>query len=126
MTAKRHDAAAGPADVPEQLLEDRRGADDLDPGRVLRPADGVADGAGSFRARGGGVGVGDAEELGAWRAADPLDELRGVAGEMPLEQLVDAARMLQRLVARRADEPRRLTAAALAPQSVRAAAGFLR
>ena len=51
VAAQGEDAAAGPADVAEQQLQDRRGADHLHAGRVLRPADGVADGAGAVRAR---------------------------------------------------------------------------
>ena len=41
MAAERHDPAARAAHVPEQELDDRRGADHLDADRVLRPADRV-------------------------------------------------------------------------------------
>ena len=44
-------AAAGPADVAEQELDDRRGADDLDADGVLRPADRVGERAGALAAR---------------------------------------------------------------------------
>jgi hypothetical protein len=37
--AQREDAAARAAHVPEQLLDDRRGADVLDADGVLRPPD---------------------------------------------------------------------------------------
>ena len=51
VAAEREDAAARTADVPEQLLDDRRRADDLDADRVLRPADRVAEGPGALAAR---------------------------------------------------------------------------
>ena len=43
MPAQGHDPAAGPADVAEQRLQDRRGPDVLHADRVLGPADGVAE-----------------------------------------------------------------------------------
>ncbi len=79
VAAQRQDAAARPADVAQQELEDRGGADHLHAGRVLGPADGVADGAGLLRPGGREEGVGDVEEGVARHAADPLDDLRGVA-----------------------------------------------
>ena len=51
MAAQRQDAAAGPADIAEQPLDDRRGADDLHAERVMRPADRVAERAGALAAR---------------------------------------------------------------------------
>ncbi len=44
MVSKSVDASAGAANVAEQQLEHCRGADDLRPEAVLRPADGVDDG----------------------------------------------------------------------------------
>ena len=49
--AQRHDPAARPADVAEQELDDRGGADELDADRVLRPADGVDERARALAAR---------------------------------------------------------------------------
>src|SRR5207248_11576567 len=49
VAAKREDAAAGPPDVAEQQLDDRRRADDLHTGGVLGPADGVAEGRRALR-----------------------------------------------------------------------------
>src|SRR6185295_17966067 len=90
-----------------------------------RPAHRVADRAGLLRAGGRGVDVGDAEEQILRRAADTLDQLRRVAGEVTCEQLVYAARMPQRLVALGSDQRRGLPAFALAPQAVAAARAFL-
>ena len=42
MTAQREDAAAGTSDVAEEKLQDRCGANDLHAGRMLRPADRIA------------------------------------------------------------------------------------
>ena len=51
VSAQRQNAAAGPSDISEQQLQNRRGADDLHAVRVLRPADRVADGCGFLRCR---------------------------------------------------------------------------
>ena len=103
VAAQGQDAAAGPADVAQQELQDRGRADHLHAGRVLRPADRVADG----RRCGPGPRrwperLGDLQERLARRAADLLDHLRRVAGVVPAEDLEDAARVLQgRVGARR-------------------------
>ena len=62
VAAQREDAAARPADVAEQQLQDRGGADDLHADRMLRPADGVADRGRAIRAGGAAEDVGDVEE----------------------------------------------------------------
>ncbi len=46
MASQREDAAARTAGVPEQALDDARGADHLHADRVVGPGDGVAEGAG--------------------------------------------------------------------------------
>ena len=51
VAAQRDDAAAGAAHVPEQQLDDRGGADDLDADGVLRPADRVGERATCARGR---------------------------------------------------------------------------
>ena len=79
MAAQRHDAAAGPADVAEQQLDDRGGADVLDADRVLGPADRVAEGAGPLAAGVLAERLGDLEEGLLRHAADLLDHLRRVA-----------------------------------------------
>ena len=116
VAAHGHDAAAGPADVAQQQLEDAGGADDLHAGRVLRPADGVDDGAGALAAR-------SCRRAARRRATicsgvQPQicdDHLRRVAGEVLAQELHDAARVLQRRVARRL--PARLVRSAAAAAS---------
>ena len=74
VAAQREDAAARPADVAEQQLQDRAGADHLHAGRVLRPADRVADGRRAVAARVADQRLGDLQELLAWacrRSARP-------------------------------------------------------
>ena len=93
VSAQREDAAAGPADVAEQQLQDRRRADDLHADRMLRESDRVADRRGAVRPRARGVAIGDLEERLARDAADALDHLRRVAREVPDELLIDVARM---------------------------------
>ena len=98
--AQGHDAATGTADVAQQQLQDRGGADDLGAHAVVGPADRVAE-------RGGALAAAVARSArrrprancSGRDAADLLHHLGGVAGEVPLEDLVDAARVLQRLVA---------------------------
>ena len=63
VAAQREDAAAGAADVAEQQLDDRRGADDLHADRVLRPADRVADRRRALAARVAAQRLGDGHEL---------------------------------------------------------------
>ena len=118
MSAQRHDAAAGTADVAEQQLKDRCGADDLRPGRMLRPPDGVADRSRLVGPRPIDVVTGDAREHVARRTADAFDELRRVTREVLLQQLVHAARMLERIVAIGADQAGRLPAACVTEQTV--------
>ena len=100
MAAQREDAAAGTADVAEQQLKDRGGANDLNAGRVLRPADGVADGAGPFRSGGAAEGSAIERSIRAERRRrlrpSPACSARSAA-----KNLEDAARMLQRRVAPR-------------------------
>src|SRR5204862_7171686 len=86
------------ADVAQQQLDDRGGADVLHPHRVLSPTDGVAEGA---RALPPGVvaqRLAHLEELLARDPAGLLDELGGVAREVLAQELVDAARVLEGLV----------------------------
>src|SRR5438067_1083719 len=99
VTAQRHDAAAGPPHVAEQQLDDRGRADVLHADGVLRPADRVAEGAGALAARVPAQLLGDADDQIGRDAADLADELRRVARIVPAQDLVDAARVLQRLVA---------------------------
>ena len=97
--AQRQDPAARAADVAEQHLQDRRGADVLHADGVLRPADAVDERRGPVPAGVLGDQLADLLEDVLRDAADPLHHLRRVAREVPLEHLEDAARVLQRLVA---------------------------
>ena len=100
VAAQGHDAAARPADVAQQRLQDRRRADVLDADGVMGPADGVAERPGALAdpscrtAAPATFG----EQLGR-DAAGLAHHLRRVPGEVPLEDLVHAARVLQGLVA---------------------------
>ena len=96
--AQGQDAAAGPAHVAQQRLQDRGGADVLHADGVLGPADAVHERGGPLPAGVLRDQPGDLGELLRRDAADFLDELRGVPGEVPLEHLEHAARMLQRRV----------------------------
>ena len=78
VAAHRHDAAAGPADVAEQELQDAGGADDLHAGGVLRPADRVDDGAGALAAGVGAEQLGHPHELLRRAAAHLATTISGV------------------------------------------------
>ena len=102
MAAQGEDSAAGPAHVAEQCLQDRRGTDVLHADGVLSPAQTVDERGGAVAA---GIGRDQLAHLGeqvAWDAAGLFDHLRGVAGEVPLQHLEHAPRMLQRVVGVRA------------------------
>ena len=99
VAAHRHDAAARAPDVAEQQLDDRAGADHLHAEAVLRPADAVDEHGRALAPRVGDQRLGDLEERLARDAAHALDHLRRVARVVLLEQLEDAARVLERLVA---------------------------
>src|SRR5512146_110346 len=63
---------------------------------MLRPADGVTDGAGLVGSGGGAEGLGDIQENVSGHAAGLFNHRRRVAGEVPLQHLVHAPRMLER------------------------------
>ena len=93
--AEGEDAAAGPADVAEQHLDDRRRADVLDADGVLRPADRVGEGRRALAAGVLAERLGDLEEVGDGAAAGLGDDLGRVARVVALEDLEDAARVLE-------------------------------
>ena len=99
VAAQGQDPSAGPTHVPEQRLHDRRGADVLHPHGVVRPADRVGERAGPLAAAVVAQGLGDLAEQLLRDPTGALDHLRRVAGVVPLQQLEDAARVLERLVA---------------------------
>ena len=96
MSAQGEDAAAGPPDIAEQQLQDRRRANDLHALGVLRPSHGVADGAGLLRPGGIAEGFRNFVEQLLRNAGVAFDQFRRVAREVPPQDLEDAARMLQR------------------------------
>ena len=89
------DAAAGPADVAEQQLDEADAPDDLHPGDVVGETDGIDDAADLLRHAGGAEHVGDLGELVHRHAGDLGDLLRCVAGVVGLHQREDAAGVLQ-------------------------------
>src|SRR5262245_37693363 len=82
VASQREDAAPGTADVSEQELEDARRSDVLRADVVLRPSDGVAEGARALSSRAPRKRLGDKDELLARDAADPFDHLGRVAPEV--------------------------------------------
>jgi hypothetical protein len=98
VTAQRDDPAARPTDVPEQLLDDRGRADVLDADRVLRPADGVTERACLLAAGVTRECFGHVNEVVDAAPAHIGDELGRVALIVPLQDLEDAARVMERLV----------------------------
>ncbi len=121
VSAQRHDPAAGATDVAQQHLQDRRGADVLHADAVVGPAHRVAERAGALASAVARERVGYPRELLGRDAADLLHHLRGVAREVPLEDLEDAVRVLQGLVAEALPADRRATGAvALRARDLRA------
>jgi hypothetical protein len=95
---ERHDPAARPADVAEQELDDGGGADVLDADRVLRPAERIDERRGALAAGVRAQGLGHRDDVLGAAAADLGHELRRIAPEVLLQELVDAAWMLERRV----------------------------
>src|SRR5438270_448186 len=93
VAAESHHPPARTSYVPQEELQDGRGADDLDALRVLGPADSVAE---SRRPLAPGIladGLGDLEESLLWTTSYTLDHLQGVLGKVALEDLEHAARV---------------------------------
>ena len=84
--------------LPSEQLQDAGGADHLDPGRVLGPAQGVDDGAGPLPPGIAAQMLRHPHQLFGRASADLRHHLRRVAGEVALEQLEDASRMRQRRI----------------------------
>jgi hypothetical protein len=93
-----HDAAAGPTYVAQEELDDGGGADVLDAVGMLRPSDRVGEGGGPIPARVVAHRIADPQEEVLGDAAHLLNHLRGVAGVVPLQDLEDAAGVLEGLV----------------------------
>src|SRR5207302_649256 len=95
-----HDALpiSGPADVAQQLLEDRRGANDLNADRVLRPGHCVREAGRSIPTRVAKDGFGQLQKTLLTDTADAFDHLRRVARIVSLQNLQHAPRILQRRI----------------------------
>ena len=100
VAAQGHNAAARPAHVAEQQLQDAGSAYDLHAGGVLRPAQRVGNASGPLASGVGAEQFRDAQKLFRLAAAHLGNDLRRVAGEVPAQNLHNAARMLQGRVAR--------------------------
>ncbi len=100
VAAQRLDTAAGAPDVPQQKLEHTGRPDELGAGRMLGPAHRVDERAGALAPGIPCQRLAHLQERLAWHPTGPLDHLGGVAGVVPLEDLVDAAGVLQRRVLR--------------------------
>ena len=91
-------AAAGAANIAHQQLQHRRRADDLRAEAVLRPAHRIDDGGDLLHVAvlaDGGEQVAGLQKLVLRNAGDARHHLRRVARVLLLQQLIDAARMLQ-------------------------------
>ena len=88
-------AAAGHADIAEQKLHHCHGADHLRAGGVLGPAQGIKNSAGFVGHGGFAPGFGDGEEIFFAGAAQRAHHIQRVTRIMLLEQLPNAARVLQ-------------------------------
>src|SRR5260370_30488117 len=98
MAAQREDAAARTPDVAEQQLQDGRRANDLRAVTLLRRAERVADRAGPLPSGVLGQNLSDLEKEG-WRSTTYLlHHLGRVSRVVSLQDLEDAAWMLQRLI----------------------------
>ena len=98
MAAQGQDPATRTPDVAEQRLQDRAGANHLNPGCVMRPSDRVAP---RRRALPAGVlrdGLSHLQEHVTGAPGHALDHLRRVASVVAAHDLVHAPRMLQRAV----------------------------
>ena len=92
---QRHDAAARATDIAHQELQNRCSADELGPEGVLSPPDGVREAGGALAPGVLDDGAGEVVEILEADAADVAHHLRGVAGEVPLDDLEYRPRVLQ-------------------------------
>ena len=98
MASQGVNAASGHADIAQQELYQRRGADHLGAYRVLGPPQGVHEGGGTVGHGGGGEYLADLEKLLLRRATDVAHHFRRIAGVVLLHQVEHATGMLQSLV----------------------------
>ena len=90
VSAQRQNSAARAANISQQQLQNRGGADNLHPVRMLGPAYGVADRARLVRTRRGNECFRRLQKYLSGNAAAALHHLGRVAGEVPLQDLEDA------------------------------------
>src|SRR5208282_4180432 len=98
MSPESVDPATGHADIAEQKLEHRGRVDELDGEAVVRPTEGVHDGADLVGQVGGGDDLGGLLEVLGRTATDGGDHGRCVARVELLHDLEDAARVLHGLI----------------------------
>src|SRR5437879_11008251 len=101
MPPEGHHAGAGAADVPEEQLEQRAASDGLGAVGVLGPGHGVRERGGAAAGRTWDDRLRYLEEGFLRTTRDPLDHLGRVSAEVPLHDLENSARVLERLVAAR-------------------------
>ena len=95
VTAQGENSAARTADVSKQQLQNRRGTNDLHAFGMLRPSHGVTNCRRPFRAGRRSERMRNfVKEIGR-NAANFLDHLRRIPGEMPLQLLKNTLRILQ-------------------------------
>ena len=99
VTAQGVHAAACHPHVAEEQLNHRHGADVLRADGVLRPAQCVQERRGFIRSAGFRNVLADFQEVRFWCPADIFDNFWRIAGNVLLQQIPDAARMLQRGIA---------------------------
>src|SRR5438128_1681606 len=106
MTPQSENSSPGPADVAKKQLQQRRCPNRLHAGCMLRPTDRVAKGPCPVRPGIGPERLGDLLKSLSWSAAYVFHQLRGVPAIVVLQNLKDAARMIQlRVLSRtRADQ----------------------
>ena len=88
-------STAGPADVTEKQLQNRRGTNDLHAFRMLGPSHRVTNCSCALRTGRGGERMRDLVKNIGRNTADFLHHLRRVAGEMALQFLKNTLRILQ-------------------------------
>src|SRR6266404_6217446 len=99
MTAQRENPTTWPANVAEQQLQHRRGANDLNAFRMLCPTEGITNCRGLVRTRRSDKRVGNFVKKHRRDTANFLHHFRRVASEVAAQCLKNAARMLQGQIA---------------------------
>ncbi len=101
VTAQGVHTAARHAHVAKQQLDHRHGTDVLRADGMLRPAQCVQEGSGPIRRAGGSQHFTHFQEVRFRRTADVFHHVRRIAGNVRFQQVPDATRVSQRLIAHR-------------------------